>query len=204
MQNNKKENILLILFSIYSSGIVIQNILATKQIDIFMFTVTTGILISPLLFIIQDTVCETFGYKKAKKMIIIGFLMQLLAVILFLISINIPSSTFYYNQESFKIILGTTMRISIASFIAYIIGALSNSKIMELMKKKKSNSLFKRSIISTIIGQLLDNFIFSIIAFYNILPFNSIISMAIGGTIFEIIYEILFFPITKKIIKKIN
>ena len=56
------------LFGIYCAGIIIQNILATKNIDILMFTVTTGLLVSPLVFIIQDVQTEIFGYKKAKKM----------------------------------------------------------------------------------------------------------------------------------------
>ena len=49
------------LFGIYCAGIIIQNILATKNIDILMFTVTTGILVSPLVFIIQDVQTEIFG-----------------------------------------------------------------------------------------------------------------------------------------------
>jgi len=63
----KKNNILMLMFGIYTGAIIIQNILATKQIDITIFTVTTGILVSPLVFIIQDIVAEIYGYKDAKN-----------------------------------------------------------------------------------------------------------------------------------------
>ena len=192
------------LFGIYCAGIIIQNILATKNIDILMFTVTTGILVSPLVFIIQDVQTEIFGYKKAKKMIILGYAMNFIAIILYMLSICIPSTEKYTNQTAFATILGTTPRIAIASFIAYITGSLMNSKIMAGLKKKYNNNLFFRAISSTIVGQFIDNMLFSVIAFIGILPMQTIISMIVGGTIFEIIYEIIFYPKTRALIKKIR
>lgn len=200
----KKVEIEKYLFGIYCAGIIIQNILATKNIDITIFTVTTGILVSPLVFIIQDIQTEIFGYKKAKKMIILGYLMNFIAIMLYTFSISIPSSSTYINQEAFTTILGTTPRIAIASFIAYMIGALINSKVMEKLKNKHEKNLFFRAISSTIVGQFIDNMLFAVIAFIGILPTQAIISMIVGGTLFEIIYEIIFYPITKKLIQKIK
>lgn len=200
----KKVEIEKYLFGIYCAGIIIQNILATKNIDITIFTVTTGILVSPLVFIIQDIQTEIFGYKKAKKMIILGYLMNFIAIMLYTLSISIPSSSTYTNQESFTTILGTTPRIAIASFIAYMIGALINSKVMEKLKNKHEKNLFFRAISSTVVGQFIDNMLFAVIAFIGILPTQAIISMIVGGTLFEIIYEIIFYPITKKLIQKIK
>lgn len=200
----KKAEIEKYLFGIYCAGIIIQNILATKNIDITIFTVTTGILVSPLVFIIQDIQTEIFGYKKAKKMIILGYLMNFIAIMLYTFSISIPSSSTYTNQEAFTTILGTTPRIAIASFIAYMIGALINSKVMEKLKNKHEKNLFFRAISSTVVGQFIDNMLFAVIAFIGILPTQAIISMIVGGTLFEIIYEIIFYPITKKLIQKIK
>lgn len=200
----KKYNLLMIMFGIYASAIIIQNILATKQIDILVFTVTTGILVSPIVFIIQDIVSEIFGYKEAKKMILLGFLMNFIGVLLFTLAIHLPASQFWFNQEAFSSILGTTLRISIASFTAYMIGSLTNSKVMVVLKKKWPKSLFVRAISSTIVGQFLDNALFATIAFLGVLPISALLSMVLGGTIFEVIYEIIFYPITRTSIKKIN
>lgn len=200
----KKNEVLKIMFGIYVGAIIIQNILATKQIDITIFTVTTGILVSPIVFIIQDIVAELYGYKDAKRMVLLGFLMNFIGVLLFTLAIKLPSSAFWNNQEAFSSILGTTFRISIASFTAYIIGSLTNSKVMVQLKEKFPNSLFVRAISSTIIGQLLDNAVFSLIGFLGILPISAILSMIIGATIFEVLYEIIFYPITKFSINKIK
>lgn len=198
----RKNEVLKIMFGIYTGAILIQNILATKQIDIFMFTVTTGILVSPIVFIIQDIISELFGFKEAKKMVLLGFLMNFVGVLLFTLAIHLPSSAFWGNQAAFTTILGTTLRITIASFTAYIIGSLTNSKIMVALKKKFPNSLFIRAISSTIVGQFLDNALFAFIAFYNVLPLSAIYSMILGGTLFEVLYEIIFYPITKFSINK--
>lgn len=198
----KKNKLLQVFFGIYTGAILIQNILATKQIDIFIFTVTTGILVSPIVFIIQDIIAELYGYKDAKKMVLLGFAMNFVGVLLFTLAIHIPGSQFWGNQAAFSTILGTTLRISIASFSAYIVGSLTNSGIMVALKKKFPKSLFIRAISSTIVGQFLDNAIFATVAFYGVLPMSAIYSMIIGGTIFEVLYEIIFYPITRTSIKK--
>lgn len=200
----KKIGIEKYLFGIYCAGIIIQNILATKTIDIMAFTVTAGILVSPLVFIIQDIQSEIFGYKRAKNMILLGYMLSFIATILYVISIKIPGASEYTAQSSFEIVLGTTPRIAIASFIAYVIGSLTNSKVMIELKNKYDKHLFFRAISSTAIGQFFDNALFAVLAFVGILPIGTIITMIIGGTFFEIMYEILFFPITKKLIKAIN
>lgn len=200
----KKYNLLILIFGIYTSSIIIQNVLATKQIDIFVFTVTTGILVSPIVFIIQDIVSEIYGYKDAKKMVLLGFIMNFIGVLLFTLAIILPKSQFWFNQEAFSSVLGTTFRISVASFTAYIIGSLTNSKIMVILKNKFPKSLFIRAISSTIAGQFLDNALFSTIAFLGVLPLQAIVSMIIGATIFETLYEIIFYPITKFLIIKIK
>ncbi len=199
---DNKYKLLAILFAIYAGGVITQNVLAAKQIDIFAFTVTTGILVSPFVFIVQDVISELFGFKTAKKMVLTGFAINFVAVLLFTLAIYLPSSAFWNNQEAFSSILGTTLRISIASFTAYIIGSLINTKVMTALKPKMEKFLFFRAISSTIAGQFFDNFLFSFIAFFGVLPNPAIWSMVIGATIFEVLYEVVFYPLTKLSIKK--
>ena len=203
MKENKTKA-LVSLFGIYTACLVIMNILAVKQIDIWIFTVTTGILVSPIVFIIQDVTAEVFGFNIAKKMILLGFGTVFLGTAFYQIAIIISPSIFWENQEAFKILFSTTTRISIASFSAYISGSLINAKVMTALRKKFKNKLFFRAISSTIAGQFIDNAVFSFVGFLGILPIGAIISMIIGATLFEVIYEIILFPITKTSIKKIE
>lgn len=190
------------IFGIYCAALLIQNILALKTIDIVGFTLTTGILISPVVFIMQDVESELFGYKKARQMILLAYLMNFVFTLVVGLAIIIPPAPFYVNQEAFSALFATTPRIVIASFLAYCAGSLTNSKIMTLNKEK--HSLFYRAISSTVVGQFLDNSIFAFVAFYGTLPLNSIFMMIIGATIFETMYEVVFYPVTKGVINKLR
>lgn len=192
------------LFGIYCASLIIQNMLAMKSIDVLGFTVTTGVLISPLLFIAQDVSSEVFGYKQTKDMILLSFAMNFIAVVLYQAAIAIPASSVWSNQEAFSTILGTTVRISIASFMAYILGSLANSKVMVKLKARYPESLFVRAITSTIVGQLLDNAIFSIVAFAGVMPVANIVTMIVGATLFETVYEVLLYPVTRAVIVKVR
>lgn len=202
MNKDKIKKVTPILFGMYCAGLIIQNILAVKSIDIWKFTVTTGILISPILFIIQDISSEIFGYKQTKNMILLSFFMNFIGVILFQLAIIIPASNVWGNQSAFETVLGTTFRITVASFVAYVSGSLLNTKIMVDLKKLGKGSLFFRAITSTLFGQFLDNAVFAFGAFLFVMPVNALVSMVIGGTLFEVIYEIIVYPITKNIINK--
>lgn len=204
MESSFKNRLLPVLFGVYCASLMIQNILATKTIDVAVFTVTTGVLVSPLVFIIQDVVSELYGYKKTKQMIFLSFAMNFIATLLFQLAIIIPSSAAYANQEAFSTILGSTLRITCASFAAYVTGSLINAKVMVWLKKRYEKSLFARAISSTLAGQFLDNAIFSFGAFAFVLPVPVILSMVIGATLFEVIYEIAFYPVTKKAIREME
>lgn len=204
MNKCKSYTIAQALFGIYCAALIIQNTLAMKSIDVLGFTVTTGVLISPLLFIAQDVSSEVYGYKQTKNMILLSFAMNLIAVILYQIAIALPASSVWANQEAFAAILGTTGRIAFASFLAYILGSLANSKIMTKMKEKHPKSLFVRAMTSTIVGQLLDNAIFSFVAFAGVIPTANIITMVVGATLFETLYEVILYPVTRAIIARVR
>lgn len=202
MKSERKINLLTVIYALYAGSIIAMNIMATKQFDLWQFTVTTGILVSPIAFIIQDVVTEVFGYKEARRMISTGFIVMLGATLFYQLAIIIPPSQYWEGQAAFSSILGTTLRISIASLSAYYIGSLTNAWVMDKLRKKYKEQLFFRLISSTIVGQVLDNLVFAVVAFTGILPGAAIASMVIGGTLFETIYEIILYPVTRGLIMR--
>lgn len=190
-----------ILYALYCASIVAMNILAVKQIDIFNLTVTCGIFVSGFVFIAQDIMTELYGAKQSRNMVFFCYGISLIMTAIYQIAILVPSSQFWYMQQEFSCVLKTTLRITIASMIAYCAGSLTNVTIMEGLRRRYPKSLFLRAISSTIVGQALDNGIFAFIAFIGILPINAIFSMLIGGTIIEIITEIILYPVLKPTIK---
>lgn len=194
----------LMLWSFYAVAVIMKNIFATKTWRLGFLTAPAGYIFEPVTFIAQDVETETKGYDSAKKMIFWGFFLNLIVALASQVAILLPNASSPEIQSSFSIVLGNIPRILIASLIAYLIGGTINVKIMSKMKEKGSQSLLLRAIVSTLFGQMADNLVFNTFAFYRIMAINQLIYMAFSMTLLETVYEIVFFPITKALIKKIN
>lgn len=192
------------LYSAYCVGLVAMNLLASKQVDISVFTINLGLFIFPMVFTIINIQSDVFGFNSAKNMITTGLVVNIVMAVIYVIAINVPPSRNFVNQEAFQIVLGSTTRISIASIIAYYIGSLINAKIQTSLKKKFERYLFFRLITSSAIGHIVDNVLFMMLAFLGVLPIMAIITMIIGGTIIGVVYEIAIFPGTRMFIKRLR
>ena len=210
MKNNKKASqvystTFLFISVLFISCILISNVLASKLISIFGISMTGGILVFPITYILGDVITEVYGYKNSKKIIVYGFICNLLMVILFAIAIKLPYPSYWQNQEAFVAILSNTPRLLLASFVGYLIGGLSNSFIMEYIKNNsKIKYLWFRTILSTIIGEGLDTFIFLTIGFYGTMKTGNLISMILFQSLAKILYEVILTPFTYKIISVVS
>ena len=72
-QNPSKVSVLFLLFSIlFTVCLIAANLLGTKQIALGSVSVTGGLLVFPVSYIINDCVCEVWGYRKARLLIWTG------------------------------------------------------------------------------------------------------------------------------------
>ncbi|WP_406532303.1 queuosine precursor transporter [Methanobrevibacter sp.] len=178
--------------------IIASNILATKTLKIEFIMLPCSIMTFPILFIVNDILSEIYGYKMAKNVIYLGFILNIIAVILYSIAIMLPSDS--QNAEAFSSILSTTPRLFIAGLISYLMGNIINSKIMVVLKEKYNDYLFVRCIASTVVGEAIDSIIFITVSFYGVFPGELIITMICCQVVFKVLYEIIAYPITRKII----
>lgn len=178
--------------------IIASNILATKTLKVEFIMLPCSIMTFPILFIVNDILSEIYGYKMAKNVIYLGFILNIIAVILYSIAIMLPSDS--PNAEAFSSILSTTPRLFIAGLISYLMGNIINSKIMVVLKEKYNDYLFVRCIASTVIGEAIDSIIFITVSFYGVFPGELIITMICCQVVFEVLYEIIAYPLTRKII----
>jgi uncharacterized integral membrane protein (TIGR00697 family) len=192
------------LYAAYCVELVLMNILASKQTDILLFTINLGLFISPVVFIINDIQSEVFGYKSARGMIRTGLVVNIAVAVVYFAAVSVPPSANFLNQEAFRAVLGSTARITAASVTAYYIGSLINAGVMVSMKRRLEKYLFIRAIVSTVAGQVIDNVVFMTLAFAGVLPATAIMTMVIGGTIMETVYEVIFYPVTRVFIKRLK
>lgn len=170
LKNIKLSSWILIIGAFYFTGSIIQNILAVKMFGTSTLNICDGgVIISWLVFACMDIITEVLGKKKAIRYFTIASCLNLLFTLLFLLVIAIPGNDAYMS-EVFATMLGTNWRIVIASISAFWIGNYINTFIMYIMRVRSKNennkvSFVIRAILSTILGQIVDNSLFYILAF---------------------------------------
>lgn len=179
-----------IVSTLFVMLLIISNLLATKMILVLGFVLPTAVIVYPFCFMVGDVLTEVWGFKTAKKVIWLGFFMNLLLIIFTNIAIPLTYPEFWKGQEHFQFIFGAIPRIVLASFIGYLAGELSNSWSLELIKKiTKGKWLFIRTIGSSVVGQVFDTVLFITIAFYGTMPNEILITMIIAQYIFKVSCE---------------
>ncbi|MFA5931744.1 MAG: queuosine precursor transporter [archaeon] len=190
------------ILALFVATLLISNIASSKILLLGPFTFDGGTLLFPIAYIFGDVLTEVYGYSKARKVIWIGFFCAILMSVVFAIVQFLPPAVGWENQTAFELILGITPRIVLASLIAYLAGSFSNSFILAKMKLiTKGKYLWSRTIGSTIIGEGIDTILFCTIAFFGILPIELLVAVIVSNYLFKVGIEVLFTPITYKIIK---
>lgn len=193
-----------ILTGIFTASLIVSNIIAGKTFDFFSFTLPCDVVIFPVIYIVNDVLAEIYGYEKARKVILLGFFMNLVAVICYQITILLPAPAFFENSEAFSIVLGSTFRLLVARFAAYLAGSLVNAKVMVYLKKWDENKLFFRCIVSTLFGEGLDAIVFIFIGFLGTMPLEALLLMIVAQALFKTVYEIIVYPLTRTVIFKVR
>jgi len=164
---NKVSQRFIAIAAIFITCLITANIIAVKLISIGGLILPAAIIIFPLSYIFGDILTEVYGFRAARKVIWLGFLCNLIAVLAIWIGGLLPAAPFWEDkQAAYDTILGYVPRVLLASFVAYLIGEFANSFVLAKMKiKTKGRWLWTRTIGSTIVGQGLDSAVFISIAF---------------------------------------
>ena len=134
-QEKNMVSVLFMLFSIlFCVCLIAANVLETKQISVFNISLTGGLIVFPVSYIINDCVCEVWGYQKARLLIWTGFLMNFFFVTMGAICDAIPGAPYWTNEAGFHAIFGLAPRIAAASFVAFLAGSFVNAYVMSRMK----------------------------------------------------------------------
>ena len=173
-------------------AIIVANIQVLKAVQFSFFheSVALGTVLFASTFLCTDILTEHYGVEKARKNVLIGFLGFLMMTILMLFTIGFKPLDDNWSitiQESLSNIFIPLPTFFIASMFAYLISQYFDvwffKKIADLTKKR---FLWLRNNLSTMISSLIDNTIFSLMAWIILNPmpltFNEVLFKYIIGT----------------------
>lgn len=194
-----------IVLALFVGVLLISNIAATKLIEFGPFITDGGVFLFPLAYIIGDILSEVYGWKAARRAILTGFGVSILAAITFYLVQISPAAQAYENQEAFEAVLGFVPRIVLASVLGYLVGQLINAYILVKIKERtKEKHLWARLIGSTAVGELADTVVFCTIAFYGIITGAEFLNYVLVGYLYKTMIEVFLLPITYPVIGAIK
>ena len=201
-----KVSVLFMLFSVlFSVCLIAANVLETKQIAVGTISLTGGLIVFPVSYIIHDCICEVWGYQKARLLIWLGFVMNFFFVLVGALCDAIPGASYWTNDEGFHAIFGLAPRIAIASFVAFLCGSFVNAYVMSRMKIASKGKHFSvRAVVSTIFGETTDSILFFPLALYGVVPTSELPRLMFWQVILKTVYEIIVLPFTIKLVQYVK
>lgn len=171
----------IILAGVYIFLQMAADIAAAKVIALGKIVMDAGIIYS-LTFTWRDLIHKQLGKKAAQTTIILAGIINLIMVLYFIFVVKLPPEASWAEaggQVAFEFVFGIVPRIVIASIIAEIIAELVDTEIYQWwtsgIGKKKPQWL--RVVTSNSISIPIDSALFSLIAFWGILPLNILVIM---------------------------
>lgn len=188
---------------LFSTCLITSNLLESKILQFGSFTMTAGVLCFPISYILNDCIAEVWGYRKARFVIWMAFLMNFLVVTLGQLAMMLPAADFWMeHEEHFNFVFGLTPRITVASFVAFLTGSLVNAYVMSKMKLSAEGRHFsRRAVVSTLWGEGIDSLIFFPLAFGGMIPPHDLGKLMILQVITKTLYEIIALPLTIRVVK---
>ena len=195
----------MLLGILFNVCLIAANLLETKVIQVGSLTVTAGLLVFPISYIINDCIAEVWGFKKARLIIWSGFAMNFFVVALGLIAVAIPAAPFWEGEEHFDFVFGMAPRIVAASLMAFLVGSFLNAYVMSKMKVASQGRNFSaRAIWSTVVGETADSLIFFPVAFGGIIAWKELLIMMGIQIVLKSMYEVMILPVTIRVVKAIK
>ena len=183
--------------AIFITCLITANITAVKLVNVWGFVLPAGIIIFPISYIFGDILTEVYGYRQARRVIWLGFLCNLIAVVTIWVGQILPPAFFWSGQAAYERILGYTPRLLLASFLAYLLGEFTNAFVLAKMKiATKGRWLWSRTIGSTLVGEGLDSLVFITIAFIGEIPMPELASAIVTQWLAKSAYEAAVTPLT--------
>ena len=180
------------LYAWIAMSMIIANMQVLKTIELFGFVTALGNVIYGTTFLATDILSESYGKKAAKKGVFIGFFVLIATTAVMQLTIYFIPHASDFASPALATIFGFLPRIAIASLTAYIISQSHDVWAFHFWKRVfKGKHLWIRNNLSTMTSQLIDNTIFTWIAFvgfFGLFGWNQVFGWDIIIEIFLVSY----------------
>lgn len=191
----------------------LEKLFGTSPSDFSLFgadhlsvSLTCGVLLWPLEFIMTDIVNEYYGPKAVRRISFTAIALISYAFIMFYAAIHVPAADFWIGshtkdgvpdmQNAFNGIFGQGMRIIIGSLVAFFVSQLVDVTVFHKIKKATGEGkVWLRATGSTLVSQLVDSYIVLFIAFAGVFSWQQILAIGVVNYIYKATMAIVLTPV---------
>ncbi|GAA1802805.1 queuosine precursor transporter [Nesterenkonia flava] len=205
------------LLALLAAFYLISNIAATKTMAFDLgfteWVVDGGVFLFPLTYLIGGVIAEVYGFRAAFRAVLVGFSVMVIGAVVFGLVTASPATEGAWNQEAFEILFGwdgVYLRILVASLLAFLAGQLVNAVVIVRIKARfGERNLWARLMSSTVFGQIVDTFLFGLVAFSAFTVFLGLEPMMswgefgnylVLGVIYKCLIEWVLLPVTYAVV----
>ncbi len=182
------------LFAWIAIAGIVANIQVSKTIELFGITATLGNIVYAGSFLATDIISERYGPKTARRAVWLGFFSILVAtgfMQLALMFVPAASDTMHPNLVA---VFSVLPRIVGASLLAYVVSQRHDVWAFQFWKNRFPGPLWLRNNLSTIVSQLIDSVLFTVVAFYGVFPLTVLIEIVFSTYVLKAIVALLDTP----------
>jgi uncharacterized integral membrane protein (TIGR00697 family) len=190
---------ILLALTLYLASLFAANTLGLKIAPFILgLHVSVAVFSVPFIFMTTDVIGEIYGRTMARFFVRCGFIATALFLVYSLISMVLPwAEAGMWAKESYEQIFGVSMRIALASLVAFAIAEFQDVRVFFLVRAKIGEKLFwLRSLISNVWSQFLDTVIFMLIAFYGVYSNAALIRIIITWWLFKVAMGFAYTPLS--------
>jgi uncharacterized integral membrane protein (TIGR00697 family) len=190
---------LLLTLAIYLASLFAANTLGLK---IMPFLFGTGLSVAvfsfPVVFLMTDVVGEVYGKRVAKFFVLAGFIATALFIAYSFISIAMPwAERGLWVSESYNQVFGISIRIAIASLVAFAVAEYQDVISFFFFKKIfRKSGFWLWSNLSNVWSQLLDSVIFTVIAFTGVYSTSTLLGILFSWWLYKVAMGFLYTPLS--------
>ena len=194
--------------AVFCTVLVISNVSAIKPLSlpgVPFVLMDGGNLLFPISYIFGDVLVEVYGYAQLRRIIWLGFILNIFAAATFSLVALLPPAPGWELQDAFSSILLQTPRVVLGSVVAFWCGSFLNAWVMAKMKVlTRGRHLWMRTIGSTVAGEGIDSLLFTSLAFGGVWPWALVGQVICWNFVLKTGYEILATPLTYFIVRRLK
>ena len=167
-----------------------------------------AVLLFPVSYILNDCITEVYGYRKARLVIWLAFILSVFVALFAQLVCWLPAPLQESSRgvaDSFNSLFSMVPKTTAASLVAFFVGSTVNAWIMSRMKVVSDGRRFGlRAILSSLGGEIADSAIFFPVVFWGILTLPEALKLAGMQVFAKVLYEIVALPLTSWFVRRVK